>query len=447
MQKAEMLLPREVERALSLLEQNGYEAYVVGGCVRDSLLGRTPNDWDITTSAFPEEMQAVFQGYRVIETGIKHGTLGVLIDGTLLEITTYRSDGEYLDNRHPSYVTFSRSIADDLSRRDFTVNAMAYHPIRGLVDLFGGQEDLDRGIIRCVGNPTKRFREDGLRILRAIRFSSVLDFFIDKDTEEAVLGCAGLLSGIAAERIREEFCKLLCGKGAVRVLRNYVDVLGVFFPEILPMLGFEQNTKYHCYDVFEHTLHALELETQGDLFVRLSLLFHDIGKPHCYTEDAAGGHFKGHAQISEEITDRVMHRLRFDNASIARVMKLVALHDLPIAAERRPVKRLMVKLSDEDILRLLEVKRCDRLAHAPFFRTLPPALEEIPRIVEELRSEDACFSLSDLAINGKDLIALGMKPGREIGEALNFVFEAVLDERLVNERKTLLDAVRQYISM
>ena len=446
MEEADFLLPKEVEQALALLESRGYEAYVVGGCVRDSLLGRIPNDWDITTSAFPEEMKEIFADYRVIETGIKHGTLGVLIDGTLLEITTYRSDGEYLDNRHPSYVTFSRSIRDDLSRRDFTVNAMAYHPVRGLVDLFGGQRDLEFGIIRCVGNPTKRFREDGLRILRAIRFSSVLDFFIDKDTEDAVFGCAGLLSGIAAERIREEFCKLLCGKGAIRVLRAYVDVIGVFFPEMLSMLGFEQNTKYHCYDVFEHTLHALELEEKRDLITRLSILLHDLGQPLCYTEDAAGGHFKGHALIGVEITERVMQRLRFDNASTARVMKLVELHDLPIPAERRSVKRLMTKLSDEDILRLLEIKRCDRLAHAEFFRALPQELFEFPRLMEELRCEDACLSLGDLAINGNDLISLGMKPGKGIGDVLNALLEEVLDERLENDHEVLLQAARQRIS-
>ena len=445
MQKANIVLPRTVETALSLLEAQGFEAYVVGGCVRDSLLGRHPNDWDITTSALPEEMQQVFRDYRVIETGIKHGTLGVLIDGTLLEITTYRSDGEYLDNRHPSFVTFSRNIADDLSRRDFTVNAMAYHPVRGLIDLFEGQRDLEFGIIRCVGNPTKRFREDGLRILRAIRFSSVLDFFIDEDTEEAILGCAGLLSGIAAERIREELCKLLCGKGAIRVLRNYVDVIGVFFPELLAMLGFEQNTKYHCYDVFEHTLHALEAEERGDLLVRLSLLFHDIGKPHCYTEDSEGGHFKGHAPIGVEIAERVMRRLRFDNDSIARVKVLVERHDLPIAAERRAVRRLMSQLSSEDILRLLEVKRCDRLAHAAFFRALPAELSEIPAIMEELQREDACLSLGDLAVNGKDLIALGIPAGKTLGKTLDFLLGEVLDERLENERETLLEAAREYV--
>lgn len=441
MERIQISLPTPVEKILSIINQHGYEAYVVGGCVRDALLSKTPHDWDITTSATPAEVEEVFRDHRVIETGIKHGTVGLLWEGEIYEITTYRCDGEYLDNRHPSSVTFSKNIEDDLSRRDFTVNAMAYSPRDGFVDLFGGREDLERGMIRCVGNPVKRFREDGLRILRAVRFSSVLDFFIEKETEDAVLGCRGLLSNIAAERIREELCKLICGKGAVRVMRLYVDVLGKCIPELLPMLGFDQNTRYHCYDVLEHTLHALEEEQTGDLVTRLAILFHDIGKPHCYTEDAEGGHFRGHAQIGVEIVDRVMRTLRFDNETRERVMRLVELHDLPIPTERRAVRRLMTKLSDEDVLRLLEVKRCDRLAHAEFFRVLPLELEEIPRIMQELRDEDACLKLRDLAIGGDDLIALGMKPGREIGALLSALLEDVLDERIENTREALLAEV------
>lgn len=439
-------IPEAVSQILSTLNGAGFEAYAVGGCVRDMLLARTPNDWDVTTSATPEAVERVFEGYRVIETGIQHGTVGLLLDGEVYEITTYRCDGEYLDNRHPSSVTFSRQIGDDLSRRDFTVNAMAYSPAHGFVDLYGGREDLSRGVIRCVGAPVKRFREDGLRILRAVRFASVLDFFIERKTEEAVLDCRGLLSGIAAERIREELCKLICGKGATRVIRQYIDVIGTCIPELLPMLGFDQNTKYHCYDVLEHTLHALDEEKDGDLVTRLAILFHDIGKPHCYTEDESGGHFRGHAQIGVEIVGRVMRALRFDNETRERVMRLVELHDLPIPTERRAVRRLMTKLSDGDVLRLLEVKRCDRLAHAEFFRALPPELEEVPRIMQALRDEDACLKLRDLAIGGDDLVALGMKPGREMGALLNALFEDVLDERIENTREALLRAAENRIS-
>lgn len=445
MEQNKINLPPQIESAMHRLEQCGFEAFAVGGCVRDSLIGRVPNDWDITTSARPDETAACFSDCRVIETGIKHGTVGVLMDGMLLEITTYRCDGAYLDNRHPENVTFSAHVEDDFSRRDFTVNAMAYRSADGVVDLFGGRADLGSRVIRAVGDPKTRFEEDGLRILRAIRFASVLDFTVEENTARAVHECRGLLSNIAAERIREEFCKLLCGMGAVRILREYADVIGTFLPELLRMIGFDQNTKYHCYDVFEHTLHALEEDVSGDLITRLAVLFHDVGKPLCYTEDELGGHFKGHAPIGVEITDGLMHRLRFDNDTVARVKLLVELHDLPFSAERRTVKRLMRRLSDEDIMRLMEIKRCDRLAHAEFFRQPPPELEQIPEIVRELREEAACLSLKDLRINGDDLIRMGLKPGKRIGEILRYLLEEVIEERLPNERKALLEAAEDLL--
>ena len=439
----DIILPLPVARALSVLEANGYEGYIVGGCVRDSLLGRTPNDWDVTTNATPAEMKVCFDGFRVIETGIRHGTLTVILDGMQLEITTYRNDGEYLDNRHPVQVTFSNKIEDDLSRRDFTVNAMAYHPQKGLVDLFGGRRDLQVGIIRCVGDAKTRFEEDGLRILRAIRFASVLDFAIDDDTARAVHACRHLLSGIAAERIREEFCKLICGPGAVRILRDYIDVIAVFLPELNRCVGFEQNTKYHCYDVFEHTLQALELCKGDDLITRLGVLLHDVGKPLCYTEDEQGGHFKGHAPVGVEITREVLTRLRFDNETIRRMELLVEWHDIPLSAEKKRVKRLLQKLSDEDILRLLEIKRCDRLAHAPDFRELPPELAMIPLVIDEIRAEDACLSLRTLAIGGDDLILLGIPKGKQIGQMLQMLLDEVIEERLPNEKNALLQTAKE----
>ena len=439
----DITLPTPVARALSVLEACGYEGYTVGGCVRDSLLGRTPNDWDITTNATPEEMKVCFKDFRVIETGIRHGTLTVIVDGMQLEITTYRNDGEYLDNRHPVQVTFSKNIEDDLSRRDFTVNAMAYHPQKGFVDLFGGREDLQNRIIRAVGDAKTRFEEDGLRILRAIRFASVLDFDIAEDTAKAVHACKNLLSGIAAERIREELCKLICGRGAVRILREYIDVIAVFLPELARCVGFEQNTKYHCYDVFEHTLQALALCEDYDLVTRLSILLHDIGKPLCYTEDEQGGHFKGHAPVGVEITKEVLSRLRFDNETIRRMELLVEWHDIPLSAEKKRVKRLLQKLSDEDILRLLEIKRCDRLAHAPDFREMPPDLALIPSVMEEIRAEDACLSLRTLAIDGDDLMALGVPKGKQIGELLHALLDDVIEERLPNEKEALLQAAKE----
>lgn len=439
----DITLPIPVLRALSVLESHGYEAYIVGGCVRDCLLDRTPNDWDITTSATPDEMKHCFADFRVIETGIRHGTLTVIIDRMQLEITTYRNDGEYLDNRHPVQVTFSRKIEDDLSRRDFTVNAMAYHSERGFVDLFDGREDLKRGIIRAVGDAKTRFHEDGLRILRAIRFAAVLDFEIAEDTATAVHACRGLLSGIAAERIREELCKLICGKGTVRILRDYIDVIAVFLPELQRCVGFEQNTKYHCYDVFEHTLHALALYEGNDLLTALGILLHDIGKPLCYTEDEQGGHFKGHAPAGVEITREILSRLRFDNETVRRMELLVEWHDIPLSAEKKRVKRLMQRLSDADILRLLEIKRCDRLAHAPNFREMPPELALIPSVIAEIRAEDACLSLRTLAIGGADLMALGIPEGKQVGEMLHTLLDEVIEERLPNEKNALLQAAKE----
>lgn len=438
-------LPPSVAFAIDRLERAGFEAYAVGGCVRDSLLGRAPNDWDITTSARPDQTAACFADLRTIETGIQHGTLTVLIDGEPFEITTYRLDGAYADNRHPIAVTFSTRIEDDLSRRDFTVNAMAYHPVRGLVDPYGGQADLSRAVIRCVGDPSTRFHEDGLRILRAIRFASVLGFSIDRDTAGAIHACRALLNNIAAERIRVELCKLICGVGAVEILREYRDVIAEFIPELIPCFEFEQNSRYHCYDVFEHTLHALAVEETRDLVTRLAILLHDIGKPHCYTEDDAGGHFKGHGVIGVELTNRILSRLRFDNDTRAAVSRLVDYHDRAFPAEPRAVKRLMQKMADENILRLMEVQRCDRIAHASPYNVPPTTLTEIPRLMREIRDEGACLSLGTLAVNGADLIALGFKPGPQIGATLNTLLDAVIDGTLPNTREALLDEIRRRV--
>ncbi len=440
----QICMPNTVRTAIERLEQAGFEAYAVGGCVRDTILGREPNDWDITTSARPNETAAVFSDCRTIETGIRHGTLTVILDGMPLEITTYRSDGEYADNRHPIEVTFSTRVEDDLSRRDFTVNAMAYHPTRGLVDLFDGQRDLDRRTIACVGDPTVRFHEDGLRILRAIRFAAVLDFEIDPTTASAVHDCKGLLQNIAAERIREEFCKLICGKGAVRILREYVDVISEFLPELGACVGFEQNTCYHCFDVYEHSLQALSYCRTNDPITRMAVLLHDVGKPLCYTEDEQGGHFKGHGQIGTDLMGVIAHRLRFDHATVESLLRLVEYHDRAIPPTPVSVKRLMLRMSDDDIIRLMEVQRCDRLAHAPAYTDLSPALEEIPRIMRAIREADECLSLKKLAVKGDDLMAIGIPAGKRMGEILNLLLDAVIDERLPNEREALLQEAMKH---
>jgi tRNA nucleotidyltransferase (CCA-adding enzyme) len=322
---------------------------------------------------------------------------------------------------------------------------MAYHPTRGFVDLFGGREDLQNRMICAVGDAKTRFCEDGLRILRAIRFASVLDFDIAEDTAKAIHECRNLLSGIAAERIREEFCKLICGRGAVRILREYIDVIAVFLPELSRCVGFDQNTKYHCYDVFEHTLQALALCEDTDLVTRLGVLLHDIGKPLCYTEDEQGGHFKGHAPAGVEITKEVLSRLRFDNETVRRMELLVEWHDIPLSAEKKRVKRLMQRMSDADILRLLEIKRCDRLAHATDYREIPPELALIPSVIDEIRAEDACLSLRTLAVGGDDLMELGIPKGKRIGEMLHVLLEEVIEERLPNEKNALLQAAKERI--
>jgi len=428
--------------AIKRLQEHGFEAYAVGGCVRDSLLGREPNDWDLTTNALPHETAACFADHRIIETGMKHGTVAILHEGELLEITTYRLDGDYEDNRHPVSVTFSKELRDDLSRRDFTVNAMAYHPDRGVVDCFDGQTDLKNGVIRCVGNPQTRFEEDGLRILRAIRFASVLGFSLEKKTANAVHECKYLLKNIASERIREEFCKLLCGKRAVSILREFADVIAVFLPELSHSFGFDQKSKYHCYDVWEHTLHALEENTDGNLTVRLGILFHDVGKPDCFTEDEKGGHFPGHAEKSVELTDAALKRLRFDNATRELLLKLVKYHDVPLIPEEKHVKRALLRFGEIGLSALLEIQRCDRLAHHPNYVDLPDYHSQIPKIVEKIIAENACLSLKSLTVKGDDLIALGYKPGKEIGEQLQMLLDAVIDGAMPNDKDTLLEFVR-----
>ncbi len=437
---------KEAQLAMDQLNKMGYEAFAVGGCVRDSLLGRLPNDWDLTTNARPEETLSVFSGFRVIETGIKHGTVTVLLDGVPIEITTYRLDGAYADNRHPVSVTFSSHIEDDLSRRDFTVNAMAYHETHGIVDPFGGQQDLSDRLIRCVGDPRTRFSEDGLRILRAIRFASVLGFEIEEQTSAAIHACRRLLDNIARERIREEFSKLLCGRNAVSILRQYSDVIGQFLPEILPSVGFAQNSKYHCFDVWEHTLQALSKTESSSLLVRLAILLHDIGKPHRYTEDAQGGHFKGHAEVSATLTDEILTRLRFDNATRALLVKLVRYHDIPLSAEKKHVRRSLLKFGEEGLRALLEIQRCDRLAHAEGYCDLPAYLARIPEEIDRIKEENDCLSLSTLAVKGADLISIGYTPGHALGDALQTLLNAVIDGECPNEKEILLEQAKKLLS-
>ena len=434
-------LPEYVEFAIERLRASGFEVYVVGGCVRDMIMGKVPNDYDMTTNALPQQTAECFSDLHVIETGLKHGTVTVVVDRHPLEITTFRHDGEYDDNRHPKNVTFTKNIRDDLSRRDFTVNAMAYSHETGIVDAFGGIEDIKRGIIRCVGDPDTRFSEDGLRIMRALRFSATLGFEIDEKTADSIHRNRELLKNISAERIKDEFSKLICGQGATAVLREFYDVIGVFIPEILPCVGFEQNTKYHDRDVFEHTLSVIDACPHFDRALRLSAIFHDISKPECYTEDERGGHFYGHAQKGAEAVSEIMGRLKFDNDMKKKVRRLVSEHMTPVEPTERSVRRFISAHDDESAGRALMLAIADRLSCAPEFADIS-VFSEIKEIRDRLKEEEDRISLKTLAVHGGDLIKLGFS-GKEIGQCLDFLLSQVLDGELPNEKDALIAAAKQ----
>lgn len=434
-------IPAQAAQVLQTLERHGYEAYLVGGCVRDLLMGRTPEDWDMTTSARPEETMALFGG-SAIPTGLQHGTVTVCMDGMRFEVTTYRVDGSYSDHRHPDCVDFTARLEEDLKRRDFTINAMVMDRRGKLVDLFGGQRDLAACVIRCVGVPRQRFAEDALRILRAIRFASTLGFSLEEETDRAVHEGAPALREVAAERVRVELLKLLCGTNVVPVLLAYPDVLGVFLPEILPAVGLDQRNHHHCYTVWEHIARTVGY-IAPDSVLRMTMLLHDLGKPACMTLDEAGvGHFKGHANVSCEMGKDILTRLRFDNAGSERILKLVKWHDAPIEPTERAMRRVLNKMGVENAKALLQVKRADNLAQAPAYLGRQREIDGLEALLQRLLAQDACFSLKQLAVNGNDLRALGCQ-GREIGEKLQYLLDAVIDGRLPNEKAALLAAAKQ----
>ena len=447
----QLLLPAPVSDLLTRLKQAGFSAYVVGGCVRDSLLGLTPHDWDICTSALPEQMQAVFHDFRTVETGLKHGTLTVVVDHIPYEVTTYRVDGGYTDHRHPDSVCFVDNLAKDLARRDFTVNAMAFSPQTGLADPFGGQEDLGARLIRCVGEPEKRFDEDALRVLRALRFASVYDFSIEAGTASALREKAPDLKLVAGERIREELLKLLCGKAAGRILREYPEVLAEIIPEIRPMIGYDQQNHHHSYDLWEHTVRGLE-GVPAEPVLRLTMLLHDTGKPVVRTIDEKGeGHYKGHPKVSEQIARKTAETLRLDNAFRDRLCTLVLHHDTPmrtgsgeINTDRSFLLRRLNRFGEQDLRALFLIHRADRIATG-----YTTAAREDERLCNRLAALDAllaeqpCYTLKDLAVNGRDLTAAGLK-GKEVGEALQALLEAVMDGRVPNKKEALLTQLNQY---
>lgn len=436
-------LPRKVVLIIKNLQRHGYDAYAVGGCVRDSILNRKPEDWDITTSAKPEQVKRIFR--RTVDTGIEHGTVTVLIGKGGFEVTTYRVDGLYEDGRHPKEVTFTSRLEEDLKRRDFTINAMAYNDDERLVDAFGGMRDLNYHLIRCVGDPKERFSEDALRILRAVRFSAQLAFPIEPETAEAIKSLAPNLEKISAERIQAELVKLLVSDHPERIQDACeLGITKVVLPEWDDMVGVKQNTPHHKYDVAAHTVHALQ-NVKNDKVLRLTMLFHDMGKPVMKTTDENGrDHFKGHAIASEQIAKTVMKRLKFDNDTIRKVTKLVAYHDYRMEPTGANVRRAMHEIGVELFPYYLAVRLADTKAQSSYERR--GKLENIIQIRELYRNalrNKECVTLKDLAVTGTDLINLGIAPGKELGTLLNELLDMVIEDPAWNQKGKLCDYVKE----
>ena len=437
-------LPAPVEQALARLTAAGFEACVVGGAVRDALRGAEAKDWDVATSALPRQVEQVFSGERLVETGLRHGTVTVVLAGLPLEITTYRVDGAYTDHRRPDGVRFTRSLTEDMRRRDFTVNAMAYAPGRGLADPFGGQADLAAGVLRCVGEPDRRFQEDALRILRGLRFSAQLGMRLEPDTADALRRNRELLADIAPERVQSELTGLLCGAHAGAVLTAFPEVLAVPIPELKPLRGFDQHNPHHDRDVWAHTAAVVDAIPPVPA-LRWAALLHDVGKPGCFSlaEDGVG-HFYGHAQRSTELAEDILRRLRLDNARRQEVLQLIRYHDLPIPPERKPVRRLLCRLGEGTLRGLIQLHLADTRGQSSQCRYRLAEYARVEQVLDGLLAEEDCFSLKKLAVNGNDLLALGLR-GRAIGAALEDCLQAVLDERLPNRKEELLTYLRQHV--
>lgn len=437
-------IPPKVTHILQTLTDAGYEANLVGGCVRDLLRGVKPHDWDICTSARPEESERCFAGRRMIETGLKHGTITVLEDGESFEITTYRTEGPYSDRRRPDYVEFVTSLEADLARRDFTMNAIAMDLEGNLCDPFGGAEDIRAGIIRCVGEPARRFQEDGLRVMRALRFGAVLGCEIEEKTAQAIHDNRAVLKRVAAERINTELCKLLVGQRAGNILRQYPDVLCEFWPELGPLAALEQNNPWHCWDGWEHTIHAVQA-APAELTLRLTMLLHDIGKPDCKSTGEDGfDHFYGHPAVSAMLADQMLRRLKFDNKTRERVVTLVKYHGIQIPCQERAIRRWLGRLGPEAFFLLMEVKRADGMGQSyELVKDRLALLDEMKEKAAEIIAQGEYFSLKDLAVNGHDVIAAGAAPGPEVGRILNRLLEAVIDGEIKNDRACLLGIMSQ----
>ena len=434
-----MILSPAATYCIHTLQAQGYEAYAVGGCVRDSLLGLTPSDYDLCTSAAPEQICQVFAHQQLLHHGEKHGTVGVVLDGEVLEITTFRTEGDYQDSRHPGWVTFVNNIEEDLARRDFTVNAMAYNPVKGYVDPFGGREDLQKGILRAVGDPRQRFREDALRILRGLRFASRFHLAIDPATKAATEALSPLLDNIARERVFEELCKLLLTVTAAE-LSEYISVLTRVIPELAPMVGFAQHSPHHRYDVFTHTAFVVEA-VPPELALRWAALLHDVGKPASFTMDETGrGHFKGHAKVSSELADGILLRLKAPTALRQQVTELIGLHMTKLEPEKKLLRRRLGKLGGELLEKLLCLQEADMGSKGTGKAEDMEQFVRIRSLLDEITEENSCLTLKDLAVDGNALQQAGFAPGPNMGRCLNRLLEQVLDEQLPNEKESLLAA-------
>lgn len=438
-------IPSGAKQIINILNDSGFEAYVVGGCVRDSILGMSPKDWDICTSATPDEMKACLE-FRTIDTGLKHGTITVVIDNDTYEVTTFRKDGDYSDNRHPDSVEFVLSLEEDLARRDFTINAMAYNETVGLIDKFGGLNDLNQKIISCVGNPDDRFNEDALRIMRAMRFASTYEFSIQKETAQSIHSNKDMLLNIANERIQTELVRMLCGDGILNILLDFNDVITTIIPEMKPCVGFDQKNRFHQYTIYDHIAHAVSNYTGMDTSVNVALLLHDIGKPQCYSEDENGGHFHGHSVPSHEITEAVLDRLRFDNKTKREVSELVLFHDSYIDPTPKSVKKWLNKIGEERFRQLIQVKRADISAHKQgTFEARIIWCNSLLSILENVIKEKDCFTIKDLNIDGFTIMTLGVSQGKIVGDILNHLLDKVINGEIKNDISDLIDEAGRYI--
>ena len=435
-----MFLPKNVLACIQTLEQAGFESYAVGGCVRDSLLGLTPHDYDLCTNALPAQTAALFPGHTLVRSGEKHGTIGVVFDKEVIEITTFRTEGGYEDSRHPGWVRFVPKVTEDLSRRDFTVNAMAYNPKTGYVDPFGGQDDLQKGILRAVGDPTTRFTEDALRILRGVRFGVRFHLTPTEDTLAAMNALSPLMDNLARERVFDELCKLLPLLKAEDMTR-YATILTQVIPPLSPTLGFDQQNPHHIYDVYTHTAQVVE-NAPLDLAVRWAAILHDCGKPACFTLDEKGiGHFYGHQDTSAQMADALLFALKSPTALRERVVFLIEKHMIPLEPDRKLLRRRLGQYGIDALQQLVCLQQADCIGTGTHEND---RFEEISAIIEEILQEQACLTLRDLAVNGKDLQTIGFVPGKEMGACLNWLLEQVLDEKLPNEKAALLAAAQTH---